>query len=452
MSAAQEAERMAHSSPRTLQTAVQLLPDPGSWISELTIPTEQSALNARSAMQLPTDRPIVASGHQPILFHPGIVSKLIVLDHVSRATGSASVWIVPDQDAVDPSLVRTPIETDGFLEEGSVRLGEDLIGSSPACSQQAIEISDEHLPEQLKEIASWLMGYEHEESIAKQFASATIGYLCDLLDLEQPTIVYASELIPAGAGDGLVDAILDDPRAAISAYNASVAEFPEAGVRPLEMNDTYVELPFWKIEGTSRTQVRVREKEPVDKSGLIPTGLLMTAIMRSQLCELFIHGLGGYEYDQITTDWISTWLGKDLAPIVGASATLTLPFEHDHEIPSPERAAWNAHHAKHDPAMLGDHAAAEKKHELVQAIARSKSQGTTQETAQLFAQLQALLAETRSAHAPILKQLQSDASIAHRAAQTVELANDRTWGFPFYTKDQLRALKDTVIHALSSSR
>jgi hypothetical protein len=452
MSTAQEAERMAHSSPRTLQPSVEFLPDPELWPGELVSPTSKMQMNARSSMQLPTDRPIVASGHQPILFHPGIVAKLIALDHVARSTGSASVWIVPDQDAVDPSLLRAPIESDGFLDEGSVRFGGESSGPAPSCSQRSIEISDENITEQLKPITSWLMGYEHEESIAKQFASATVGYLCDVLDLEQPTLVYASELIPTGVAEGLVDSILDDPRTAVNAYNASVARFPSAGVRPLDVTDTHIELPFWKIDGTIRTQVMVREGDLIERNGLVPTGLLMTAMMRSQLCELFIHGFGGYEYDQITTDWIKNWLGKDIAPAVGASATLTLAFEQSHDIPSPERAVWKAHHAKHDPAMLGDHAAAEKKQALINAIQSSKSENAHQQTARLFAELQALLAETRSTHSQILDQFQSDVASAHRASKSNQLASDRTWGFPFYTDQQLLGLKDAVVHALSRSR
>lgn len=448
---AQETERMSASHQDSLKPTVQLLPEVERWPSDFQAPTNKALLALRAQLDLPTDRSIVASGHQPIVFHPGIVAKLIALDHVAKRSGSASIWIVPDQDVVDPVLMRTPTIEDGFLAERMIRLGVESNLNAPSAALPAIEINQD-LPEPLAEIASWLMGYEHEASIAKQFASATIGYLCEQLDLEQPTLIYASELIASGAGSALIDAMLGEPRTAAALYNQSVEQYPDAGVRPLQIAEKSVELPLWRVEGHARTQVIVRDGESFDRSNLMPTGLLMTAIMRSQLCELFIHGLGGYEYDQITEHLIRNWRGEELAPAVGASATMTIEHTSDHDIPEPAQAAWIAHHAKHDPAMLGDQQAAAQKAELVQAINSAKAYGNRNKAAELFAQMQSLLQDMRSSNSQTLEQLESDTQNARRASRSKELAEDRTWGFPFYNEWQLQSLKDEVVNALSVSR
>jgi hypothetical protein len=448
---AQETERMSASHQDSLKPTVQLLPEVNRWPYGFQTPTNNALLALRAQLDLPTDRPIVASGHQPIVFHPGIVAKLITLDHVAKRSGSASIWIVPDQDVVDPGLVRTPTHADGFLDEHMIRLGGESNLNAPSAVLPAIEMNQD-LPEALSEIASWLMGYEHEASIAKQFASATIGYLCELLDLKQPTLIYASDLIPSEAGSAIIDAMLEDPRTAATMYNQSVEQHPDAGVRPLMITEESVELPLWRVEAHARTQVIVRDGDSIDRMNLMPTGLLMTAIMRTQLCELFIHGLGGYEYDQITEHWIRNWMGEELAPAVGASATMTIEHSSDHDIPEPAQAAWIAHHAKHDPSMLGDSQAAAQKAELVQAIKSAKVEGNRDRAASLFAQMQSLLEDTRSTNAKALEQFRSDAQNARRASRSKELAADRTWGFPFYTHQQLQSLKDEVVSALDVSR
>ncbi len=427
---------------------IALLPAPDAWISDIRAPSSEQAIQARIQLGLPTDRPIIASGHQPILFHPGIVAKLIALDHWSKETGAVSVWIVPDQDVVDPALVRLPKQDGESLTVETVRIGGESIEHSPAASQPAIAINAD-LPEELESIGSWLMGYEHEPSLARQFAIATIGMLCEQLDLQEPTLVFASDLLSTDAGSGLFDAILADPKAAIESYNASVEKFPDAGVRVLSMTENRIELPLWRLDENGRVPVFVEldSDSGFDRSNLIPRGIMMTAIVRAFACDLFIHGTGGYEYDQITEAWIANWQGLSLAPIAAATATMRLEFE----LPTtqdPDRAVWAAHHARHDPAMLGDFDAADQKLALVDEIAESKINGNQNHTAKLFAQLQQLLVETRSNHAGAIDGFDAASRAALESLEVREIANDRTWAFPLYTDQQLQSLKDEVIRAL----
>ncbi len=428
---------------------VTLLPAPEAWPAEFSTPHTEQAIQARTQLGLPTDRPIIASGHQPIAFHPGIVSKLIALDHWSKVTGAAPVWIVPDQDIVDPALIRVPIQDDGSLRTAHIRIGGESDVASPSASRAPITIRPD-LPEKLESLGTWISGYEHETSLARQFASATIGMLCETLDIEEPELIYASDLLATDACMGLLDAMLDDPVRAIESYNACVDRFPDAGVRKLSLSENQIELPFWRLEGDTRVPVFVElgSESVFDRSSLIPRGITMTAIMRASICDFFIHGTGGYEYDQITEAWVSDWRGQSLATIAGATATMTLDLEIA-DMPDPDRVVWEAHHARHDPAMLGDPEAAEEKRALVEAIAKSKGDGDRIRRAELFAQLQRVLEDSRTKNAESLTKFANASMSAQESRELHRIATDRTWAFPLYSDVQLRSLKEAVTRALS---
>ncbi len=433
-------------------TATVWIPKSHAWPRDLKSPVSKQAIHTRQQLGLPIDRPIIASGHQPVLFHPGIVAKLIALDHWSKKTGSASVWVVPDQDVVDSGLVRLPRLDDGLLEVEQVRIAGDRFPVAPSMSVSPLAVGP-RLPESFGDIGSWLAGYEHESSMARQFAKATIGLLCEKLELEEPTIVFASDLLGLEAGEMLLDAMLNDPKGAVESYNQSVDQHPQAGVGPLANLERHIELPIWRVQELRvPVMLDLERRSGFDRSHLVPRGLLMTAIMRLAACDLFIHGLGGYEYDQITEHWIQDWLNQSLCPMVAASATMTLDWPVPKTVSSamldPDRAVWMAHHARHNPAVYGDLMAEEKKMELVSQIENSKTNGSSALTAHLFAQLHQLLAESRSNHAQAIEELDKVSANAKRSRQTRDIINDRTWAFPLYSDAQMQSLKTQIIQAL----
>lgn len=435
---------------KTRLPKLRFLPAVDQWPRAFHAPTSETQIQARAQLGLPTDVPIIASGHQPIVFHPGIISKLIALDHLAQESGAHPVWIVPDQDVVDPALIRQPNGSRKELSVSEIRLGGSPIGQTPSALSGPLQI-DPDLPAVLESLGSWISGYEHEDTLARQFSSAIIAMLSERLGIREPTILYASDLMKT-VGDSLLESILDNPKSAIQAYNAAVEKHPNAGVRPLRIKQDRIELPFWRLVTDSRSEVFVDPtgKAGFDRSGLAPRGLTMTAIMRSLLCELFIHGTGGYDYDQITTEWIKNWCNQPLAPIVGITADIYLDLDLP-ELPSTAGAIWKAHHAKHDPSMLGDESASESKAQLVQAIRDSKARGDRSESAKLFAQLQKLLVHTRREHAEELARLDQAVDDARSLERISEIAQERSWAFPLYTDQQLESLKALVVDALGSA-
>lgn len=392
-------------------------------------------------MGLDPDRPIVMSGHQPIVFHNGILSKLIALDEAAKRTNAQAVWIVPDQDAVDPGRVRVPM---GAGESLSAQMIELLPSGtvSPGVSVGSIESAPIAEPEHesLKPLAQWLDQYAAIGTLAQQFGYATIEYACDQLGIDTPRLIFASELFQADAIMSIIDTMRVDPALCAQSYNNAVAKYPNAGVRALVIEDDRIELPMW---GCRANQVRVgidstniNDFAPAE---LMPKGVLMSAIARMHLADLFIHGTGGWVYDRIAEDWFSEWLGIKLAPMAMATAThrLDLGFSPDETIDA-ESAKWQVHHARHTPAMVGDAEAQARKDELVSQIHQIAPKDP--QRAVLYRQLQSLLDDFRHQHADELAGFVSQANRAQDLAQQYELAMDRTWSFVFFDQDALAEL------------
>ncbi|MFK7758318.1 MAG: hypothetical protein AB8C13_00040 [Phycisphaerales bacterium] len=440
------------SSTGTGAPSIVIEPDFSEWPRELSKPASPESIESRVAMGIGIDRPVIASGHQSIVFHPGIVSKLIGLDVWSKRTGALPVWIVPDQDGVDPMRVRVPKQSGDLLKVNELRISDDPAPSGPSSEAPPAKILDE-LPAEFEELGQWLSGYEHEASLARQVSAATIGLLCEQLGLEHPVLIYASDLMSSVAGSWMINRLITDPVGAVMSYNASVRMFPDAGVRELAINHTSIELPLWRIHNNQRHEVFVSMKDGLpesgfDRSNLAPRGLLMTAIMRARLCDLFIHGLGGVRYDQITEQWIKDWLSVELAPMTGTSATLTRSFDLGSAPQNRDRAVWLAHHARHTPEILGDSNAQQAKQDLVARIEQSKKAGDPATTARLFAQLHQLLNETNELHHKQLSEFDHSVQQAQAAHINHEIMNDRTWAFPLYSRDQLAELKQMIVSKL----
>src|SRR5690606_4565547 len=80
--------------------------------SSLTPPLSAEATRLRDQLGLPTDRPIIMSGHQAEWWHPGILAKLFAARALADRIGGVVVWLVADQDDTDPGAIRIPTRRD----------------------------------------------------------------------------------------------------------------------------------------------------------------------------------------------------------------------------------------------------------------------------------------------------------------------------------------------------
>ncbi len=397
------------------------------------------------------------SGHQAEVWHPGILTKMIALREVAKQTAAAAVWIVVDQDSNEPGLIRYPSRTGspaGRLITASWNVGR-LLGASDTPTASRPPWTEADLAPNwgerpaatpgvacgLASIRDGLRRHAAEPSLAAQLTAAVAQLARSVV--EPPTPCMASVISRTDAFASIIERMRSDFAACTDTYNEAAAASPDAGLRPLATDRG--ELPLWRLAANQpRRRVFANQLGDIPIAELAPRALLTTAILREFGCDLFIHGLGGGIYDRATERWVGDWLGWTLAPAVVATCTCVLPLRSEPP-PSGEdvrRAVWQAHHARHEPSVLGDAWASRRKHDLVEEIAHRRRRG--EDAGSSFDELHRLLSRIRLENAVGLEALTRRATELRDGLADAMVANDRTWPFALYDAQQLIALRDRV--------
>lgn len=409
----------------------------------------------REQLGLPTDRPIIMTGHQPIIWHAGILAKYLAADALAQKLNGAQGRLLIDHDDDDPFAFRVPVLDDqGITREHTINLAHNRRDGQPIRSRPAAEISA--VPEPLfalpsaaegaERIRDAMAAHQDESSAAAQTARALDDLLAPLTSDAPSYSMMATDVSRTDLYAALVRRMLDDPCAMAEAYNRAAAAFPDANIKPLSIAVERTELPLWHLapDGLTRTHVWSDNMSRIEHT--TAKALFMTGLFRLAGCDLFIHGTGGLIYDRITEHWFREWLGTTegaLAPMIGVTADLYLPLPYaDFTASSAARAKWLAHSAHHNPALADDNAHAARKAELLVRIAAAEW-GSPRRKA-LYRELHALLDAYHASHAVSLEALDEAASRAHNLIGAGELARDRTWPFPLHSDETLKALRDRV--------
>ena len=433
-----------------------IAPEPRAWGETLhrTGPDDR-ARAFRAQLGIP-DGPVVLTGHQAELWHPGILAKYLAADAAARASGASPARLVVDQDENDPLRIRCPIRgAHGILATSEVVLGASPDPTGPTGRRRPArpddtgddpEFASNAVRDGVAAIRDALRAHEHAPTLAAQVAGAVADLLRPLAT-PAPT-VFATTIASTDLFADLVDRIRTDPRACANAYNAAVAH--DDTLRPLATADR-LELPLWHLDDTTRRPVFADDLADIDPADLAPRALLMTGVMRLAGCDLFVHGTGAggtdaqHGYEAAADKWLEAWLGeKPRGRVVVATATLTLDLP-GADAPTEDDVAdakARAHKARHDPSLVGDDKAAAAKASLIDAIDAKKAAG--EKPGPLFAEMQSLLADYRARHEAEFAELDRAAEDLERRLSESDVRTERTWPFPLHPADRLRSMKAEI--------
>lgn len=444
-------------------------PAPRTWQPLVRPGTHPAFARAfRVQMGLAADAPIILSGHQAELWHPGILAKHLAAEAVAARVGGATAWLVVDHDVPHETVLRLPArDAEGRLVRKKLPLLSELdaaratgwIAPIVAPEWSAADAALPTLVARVRAIRDAIEAGKGERSWAGQVTTAARQLLPTGLPRLRP--IFATRLQQTDLFQAAVRAMAADANGAITSYNDAARGAPDAELRPLDVAKG--ELPLWRIDARG-TRRRVLAAElgggsGIAFDGLLPRALLMTALLRLGGCDLFVHGAGGFVYDRAMEQWHRTWLGAALTPVTGgagaalapmvlASATLRLPLD---AVGVPEPAAiraavWRAHHARHDPgdASVGDVATATRKRELVAMIEQRKARGES--PAAEFRALHDLLAVHRQKHADALRALAREAAALRANSAQAGVIDERTWSFALHEPAAIVGLAE-AIHA-----
>lgn len=328
---------------------------------------------------------IVAAGHQPGFIHPGVwVKSAAVSALAARLGGRAEYWVV-DSDAVHRTALAWPVVDEGFVSVRSIAPFADsqaswAFESLPAHDATAWTAFHDRVPAPWRAVeatafSSWIKSFEAIGSGPVAYARrwrAGIEAMDAVAGIDSPSYRLVSDefnVCSASAslrGACFVGHLVGHAAQTAQAYNAALAAYrarrgiagTQHPIPDLLIEGSRVEAPLWAVgDDQPRQRVYVSISSGGDltlwadglRLGTVPIGrlrtqpgaalcdlaagwrlrpraLALTMYLRLLACDVFIHGIGGAKYDQITDDVIRRLFGIEPPGYSCVTATLRLPL------------------------------------------------------------------------------------------------------------------------------
>jgi hypothetical protein len=340
--------------------------------------------------EISADRLLVA-GHQPDLFHPGVWLKNFALNSLAHLHGTAPLNLVVDNDTVKSTAVRLPA-LGKYGDPKSVHL------VAVPYDQFAGEIAFEERPVHDESVFASFPGavarrtgdwpfrpivndfwaeVQRQTSplLGERFAAARRAWErrwgCNNLELPISRLCGTCSFVRFGTW------LLQDLPAFHAAYNDCVHDYRRRHhirsanhpVPDLDRDGDWLEAPFWAWPsgGQRRGRLFVRavaggwqlrmndERWPdlpaasacdhwrrLEENGFKIRTRALTTTLFARLClaDLFVHGVGGGKYDELTDAIIARHFRIQPPSFLVLSGTLRLPLSTFPADEDDERAAW----------------------------------------------------------------------------------------------------------------
>ncbi len=319
-------------------------------------------------------QPLIATGHQTELIHPGVWVKHVLIDRAARQLGGAAFQFAVDTDGPKHLTLRWPGD--------AMPISDDRRLTSAAWSGLLRSPSAEHLS-QLRlrfsaaaeqwnfppQLPAWFDRFDQTAGTSPNLSTAlarSIHALDEFLGLRRNTFIvspmFLSEPYLAFAHHVMADAAIF-----AQIYNQALAEYraahktksPSRPMPDLFVSHGSVEAPFWLDNLTDGTRSRpsvfpeaggfVLELLSGDrflfdpnsdgeiaaaklgqwlretKHRLAPRALTLTTFLRLFIADNFVHGIGGGRYDQVSDDLIAHYFHLQPPKFCVTTATMIFP-------------------------------------------------------------------------------------------------------------------------------
>ncbi len=328
---------------------------------------------------------IVMAGHQPELFHPGVWYKNFVLSELGKRFNCAAINLIVDNDICGNASVRCPkvMRTD---QDTNVSVGAIPIdGPGPTVPFEAREIQDWKRFEGFAGRVEQAMRGIVDSPIVTQLWPHVIAAVTSMSGDEPRRLGHALAAgrhrlehqfglqtleVPVSWVAGsrafalFADSILMNATRFQSIYNDVLKEYRAVhGIRSrshpvpeLETREGWTESPFWiwqrknpfrrrlfsrktdrdfrltdlaGWEKTIKSDKLVESFRELANEGIAvrPKALMTTMFSRLILSDLFLHGIGGSKYDQLTDVLAIRYYSISMPEFLTLSATMKLPTD-----------------------------------------------------------------------------------------------------------------------------
>ncbi len=327
--------------------------------------------------------PVIMTGHQPDLYHPGVWFKNFVLDRVAQTQQAVAINLLVDNDTIGRASLRVPTGTADKPVVEQVAF-DQMQAETPFEERRLIDpglfcsFPQRVRAKLFRSIESPLVEKLWPAAVAASHSSPNVGTCLSqarhqleatwgLKTLEIPL----SQVCETEPFRWFIATLLARLPSFQRIHNELLLEYRRVNrvrsqahpVPSLATDDEWLEAPFWLwstadpnrrrlfarqvphgIEITDRHSVRhhlsispdgsyevaVEQLRRLSDQGikLRSRALLTTMFTRLFLCDLFIHGIGGAKYDQLTDAIIQRFFGLTAPRFLTVTATAKLPIEH----------------------------------------------------------------------------------------------------------------------------
>jgi hypothetical protein len=439
---------------------------------------------------------VFLAGHQPQLFHPGVWFKNFALDWLGRSQQAVAVNLIVDSDTIKTSALRVP---GGIAAEPQV-VSIPLDRAGPAVPYEERRILDRALFADFGCRAAAAVAPLVPDALVSQFwplaverarktdnLGACLAQSRHVLEsawglntLEVPQ----SRVCQSESFAWLVAHLLAQLPRFRQVYNEAVAEYRLVNrirsaahpVPDLAAEGAWLEAPFWiwTAADPQRRPLYARQQGnelhigdrqylefalPLTPEGLgtaavarllelsgrgvkIRSRALVTTLWaRLALGDLFLHGIGGAKYDQVTDAILRRFFGLEPPGYMVLSATLHLPFAQGSAAALDPRAIQQQLRALafHPEQYLAAHNGSGE----AQALVAEKRQWiatpqTAENARQRYQALRRINAALASCVAPERARLTALRQQARAAAQREKIRTWREYAFCLYPEQLLR--------------
>jgi hypothetical protein len=286
----------------------------------------------RERLNLP-DVPIIVTGHQPELYHPGVWVKNFAAAKAAKKCGGVALNLIADHDTLKSRSISV-VNRDNGVSLESIPFDQP----APEVPWESARVFDatvwtEFTRRVCLDAKSWgftpMLLKRNWPAPAKTWGGTFTQMRRSIekeLGLDIRDLVV-SDLSRTPEFAEFVGAVLKDLSNFIAIYNAAVQSYR---VRHRLRSRTHPapqlaenEQPFWAVT----PQGRAVPSSDTPLSAYRPRALTLTLFARLMLGDLFVHGLGGAKYDEVTDEVMRNWLGIEPPRYAVLSATALLPFK-----------------------------------------------------------------------------------------------------------------------------
>jgi hypothetical protein len=284
------------------------------------------------------DQKIYATGHQPEIFHPGLMFKDLILTRISEVHNAFPLHIIVDTDMYEfiyyyilkkernVELQKFELHDNRIFFKEDISfdkklnlikiLNEQLVNLESVLPDLQFQKSKENIEFLIHEINSDEKLFIISEKIKNRYLNSISRITNN---------IRVSEIITLPSFQLFVENILERQDDFVKIHNKALLDYRQlhkiknhAQPIPDLCED---EMPFWILDNDSGKRIPASKFR---KGTFLPRAITLTMFLRLFGCDFFIHGKGGARYESVSDETIHNFYKYHGAPYRIGTATMHL--------------------------------------------------------------------------------------------------------------------------------